>query len=233
MNKIFIHPPLEGEWKFLRPPGHHPFAFDFVQMGEQRVSSHDVRRFRFFVGKIAASSFYCWNKPVFSPVDGEVIRVGNNWPDHEHSNIWKTIQLWYNATYKFRPEEKNGSVDIRPNAGNHIMIQAEGGYIVFLAHLKNQSILVKEGQRIRRGEIIGSVGNSGNSTMPHLHINLFDQMHDPFKAVVLPFVFSSFKTLGDDGYWAEKRTSLPHVGELVRFHVETASGRININGALT
>lgn len=105
---ISIHPPLKGEWKFLRPPGHHPYAFDFVQLDDNRVSSHSEVTLQFFVNKISSDKFYCWSKPVYAPIDGTVIRVGNGWQDHEYTNIWKTIQIWYNATYRFRPKEENG-----------------------------------------------------------------------------------------------------------------------------
>ena len=218
MANISIHPPLKGEWKFLRPPGHHLYAFDFVQMDGKRKLSHNSNKLRFYISRIASNRFFCWNKPVFAPIDGKVIRVGNGWKDHEYTNIWKTIQLWYNATYKFKPKEENGRLDIRPNAGNYVMIQAKEGYIVFLAHLRNQSILVTEGEQVRQGQAIGMLGNSGNSTMPHLHINLFDQMDNPFKAEVLPFVFSSYETLDSDGLWVEAKSSIPKAGMFVRFH---------------
>lgn len=220
MANISIHPPLSGEWKFLRPPGHHPYAFDFVQMdAAKRKLSHSSGKLQFFVSRISSNRYFSWNKPIFSPIDGEVIRVGNGWKDHEYTNIWKTIQLWYNATYKFRPKEENGRLDIRPNAGNHIMIQAKEGYVVFLAHLRNQSILVMEGEQVRQGQEIGRLGNSGNSTMPHLHINLFDQMDNPYQAEVLPFVFGSYETLDSDGLWVEAKSSIPKAGTFVRFHV--------------
>ena len=218
METISIHPPLQGEWKILQPPGHHPDAFDFVQMDGKRKSSHDASKLRFFVGHIPSNRFFCWNQPVFAPIDGTVIRVGKGWQDNQYSNLWKTIQLWYNATYKFRPKEENGRLDIRPNAGNHVMIQAPDGHLVFLAHLRNQSISVTEGEQVKQGQPIGMVGNSGNSTMPHLHINVFDQMDDPFKAAVLPFVFSSFEVLDKTGKWVENKSSLPQAGTSVRFH---------------
>jgi hypothetical protein len=217
-ESISIHSPLDGEWKILRPYGHHPYAVDFVQTDDKRKSFHNENRFRFLVSHIPSSNFYCWNKPVFAPIDGMVIRVGNGWKDHVYTNIWKTIKLWYNATYKFRPMEENGRLEIRPNAGNHVMIESKEGYIVFLAHLRNQSILVTEGEEVRQRQIIGAVGNSGNSTMPHLHINLFDQMENPFKAEVLPFVFNNYEVFGSDGQWVESKSSLPRAGMFARFH---------------
>ncbi|MBI3481319.1 MAG: M23 family metallopeptidase [Nitrosomonadales bacterium] len=217
-EKITIRPPVDGEWKFLRPPGHHPYAFDFVQTDVQRRSTHRAARWRYFADRILSNEFHCWNQPVYAPIDGEVIGVGDGWPDHEYTNIWETVRIWYNATYKFRPKEKNGRLDIRPNAGNHVMIQAKQGHIVFLAHLRNQSVSVKEGQHVRQGEVIGRVGNSGNSTAPHLHINLFDQMANPFAAKVLPFVFDGYELLSAEGQWLRQILSAPKAGSFVRFN---------------
>lgn len=219
MGSISIFPPLDGEWKFLRPPGHHPYAFDFVQLDSNRQTTNSATKLRFFFGSIPADTFYCWGKPVYAPISGKVIRVGDGWEDHQATNIWKTIQLWYNATFRFRPKMENGHLDIRPNAGNHVMIEAEEGYIVFLAHLRNQSITVSEGAFVNRGDLIGKVGNSGNSTMPHLHINLFDQMTDPYSAQVLPFVFGKYEILNHDGNWSEQESSLPSPGDLVKFQL--------------
>ncbi len=220
VNKnISIHPPLDGEWRILRPPGHHPHAYDFVQIDGKGKSAQGKNGLRMFLGRIPKESYYCWSKPVFSPIDGRILRVGNGWGDHEYINIWNTIKLWYNATFRFRPKEKAGRLDIRPNVGNYVMIQAKEGHIVFLAHLKNQSIRVLEGSEVSRGEILGMVGNSGNSTMPHLHINLFDQMENPFNAKVLPFVFSGYESKDRNGQWMVKKWALPGVGELVRFHI--------------
>lgn len=213
-----IHPPLAGEWRLLRPPGHHPLAIDLVQMDDNHQFFHGASRRRFFLNGIASSRFQCWNKPVVSPVDGTVIRVGNGWMDHATSSVWKAAQLWFSARFLFRPKMKGGRLDIRPNAGNHVMIRTKQGPIVFLAHLRNQSIAVAEGQAVRQGEMIGMVGNSGNSTMPHLHLNLFDQMKDPFTAKLLPFVFTAYESLERDGGWTENAFSLPNGNAFLRFY---------------
>jgi hypothetical protein len=218
IHNITIHSPLKGEWKFLCPPGHHPYAFDFVQLDNNRKLIHEESPLRYLVSHISSKSYFCWNKPVFSPVDGTVIRIGNGWTDHEYNNIWTTISRWYSATFRFRPKEENGRLDIRPNAGNYVMIQAKEGYVVFLAHLRNRSISVTEGMPVRKGETVGMVGNSGNSTMPHLHINLFDQMENPYRAEVLPFIFSKYDSLDSNGHWIEHESSLPSAGMIVRFH---------------
>ncbi len=215
-SEISIDFPLKGEWRFLRPPGHHPFAFDFVQMESKMKRYFQKSKIRNIITHIPAEEYYCWEQPVYSPIDGEIIQIGTGWEDHTKTNIWKTIRLWYNATYKFRPKEIDGRLDIRPNAGNYVMIKAKEGYIVFLAHLKNGSTKVKKGDLVEMGDLIGNVGNSGNSSAPHLHINLFDQMDNPFQARVLPFVFNKYGELGNDNVWNKHILSVPKVKSFIK-----------------
>ena len=85
-------------------------------------------------------------------------------------------------------------------------------------HIRVQSILVKEGEYVKRSQEVGKLGSSGNSTMPHLHVNLFHQMDDLYSAKVLPFVFCDYMTLSLDGQWVENKLSIPRVETVVRFH---------------
>ncbi len=213
---ISIPFPLRGEWRFLRPPGHHPFAFDFVQMDKRQKRYCSKNSLLKLIGSVPANAYFCWDQPVYTPVSGRVIRAGIGWPDHQITNLLKTITLWYNATYRFRPKEVNGRLDIRPNAGNHVMIETQDGYIVFLAHLRDGSVPVSEGDVLKVGDLVGHVGNSGNSTAPHLHINLFDQMDDPYKAKVLPFVFDAYEELSGTGEWKKRTGSVPSIKSFIR-----------------
>ncbi len=224
-TKITIGAPIEGEWKFLRPPGHHPFAFDFVKVDYGKGKTNGKSLVHFILSRIPSEDYCCWKEQVYSPINGEIFRIGNGWHDHEFTNLWKTIRIWYNATYKFRPKKESGILDVRPNAGNYIMIKSDDGYIIFLGHLKNNSITVRQGQRVEQGEKLGLVGNSGNSTALHLHINLFDQMQDPFTAKVLPFVFVAFQVSTPQTKWASCTDSVPQVGALIKFN------RITINSS--
>lgn len=60
--------------------------------------------------------------------------------------------------------------DMMNPAGNFIELEYKG-YRVLMAHMMNGSIKVTAGQHVKRGEAVGRVGNSGNTTEPHLHIH--------------------------------------------------------------
>jgi hypothetical protein len=61
-----------------------------------------------------------------------------------------------------------------PAPGNHIWMSPAGcgDCMLLLAHLKKHSVVVRPGQVVSEGEVLGRVGNSGNSTEPHLHVHL-------------------------------------------------------------
>ena len=109
--------------------------------------------------------------------------------------------------------------------GNHVIIDIGGGYFAFYAHLKPGSIRVREGQRVRRGEVIGLVGNSGNSTEPHLHFHVSDS-NSPLGSEGIPYRQESFELVGRcTGFGAgctrdaatTRRREVPLGGALVRF----------------
>ena len=63
--------------------------------------------------------------------------------------------------------------------GNYISIGDENGNRHIFCHLKNNSIRVKEGQKVNRTTLIGLMGNTGNSTGVHLHYQLNDKNDNP------------------------------------------------------
>lgn len=76
--------------------------------------------------------------------------------------------------------------------GNMIAIQTDTRFFVVLAHLRQGTLRVKEGQVVSQGDLLAQVGNSGNTTMPHLHLQV--QTHvDPWHAKnrSVPFVFGT------------------------------------------
>lgn len=84
---------------------------------------------------------------VHSPCDGWVTRVVDGLPDQQ-------------------PSQRDAS---NP-AGNHVVVHCQGANVV-LAHLQRGSVAVREGEPVSEGQPLGKVGNSGNTSEPHLHIH--------------------------------------------------------------
>jgi murein DD-endopeptidase MepM/ murein hydrolase activator NlpD len=77
-------------------------------------------------------------------------------------------------------------------AGNHVVQDLGNGNYALYAHIKTDTVRVKPGDRLSRGQVIGSVGNTGNSTAPHLHFHVMSTP-DPLRSNGLPFVFTGFR----------------------------------------
>ena len=68
------------------------------------------------------------------------------------------------------PDQMPPQRDTENLAGNHIILACKGVEVI-LAHLRKESILVENGEVVQEGQLLGAVGNSGNTTQPHLHIH--------------------------------------------------------------
>jgi hypothetical protein len=111
----------------------------------------------------------CCGAPVLAPLTGKVTSVLDGIPD-------------------LPPE--NAAAD-NP-AGNHVVIHG-GEHFVLLAHLARGSVRVTEGDLVKAGQVVGACGNSGNSTDPHLHIQVqnrptFDMDDASLRTVPIRFI---------------------------------------------
>jgi murein DD-endopeptidase MepM/ murein hydrolase activator NlpD len=75
--------------------------------------------------------------------------------------------------------------------GNHVVQDIGNGRYAFYAHMQPGSITAKVGDVLKAGDVVGKLGNSGNSDAPHLHFHIMDSP-DPLRSNGLPFVFDSF-----------------------------------------
>ena len=75
--------------------------------------------------------------------------------------------------------------------GNHIVQDIGDGNYAFYAHLKTGSVKVKAGDQLSAGQVIASLGNTGNTDAPHLHFHVMSTP-DPLRSDGLPFVLSTF-----------------------------------------
>ena len=83
------------------------------------------------------------------------------------------------------------TVNIHNVDGNHIVVDVGNGFFAFYAHLQKSSVLVKPGQRVKRGQILAKLGNTGNTSAPHLHFHIMDSP-SVLGSNGLPYVIDSF-----------------------------------------
>jgi hypothetical protein len=80
-------------------------------------------------------------------------------------------------------------------AGNHVVLDIGHGVYAFYAHLPPGGATVKVGDTVTRGQVIGRVGNSGNTTEPHLHFHLM-RSPAPLTGDNVPFEIDNFTFAG-------------------------------------
>lgn len=93
--------------------------------------------------------YYCYGKEILTPADGEVVTMIDGVPDNA-------------------PGSMNGFSAV----GNCVILKHAEREFSVLAHLQPHSIVVKVGDKVRAGQLLGKCGNSGNSSEPHLHFHL-------------------------------------------------------------
>lgn len=122
------------------------------------------------------SSYVSYGAEVHSATAGKVVIVRNDMPEAPLGNLPPGLNL----------EE---------GAGNKVVVAAGHGHYVFYAHLQDGSVTVHPGERVKVGQTIGLLGNSGNSAGPHLH---FQVMNGPLSAGSngMPFRFTEFNLQG-------------------------------------
>jgi hypothetical protein len=64
------------------------------------------------------------------------------------------------------------SITLQNVDGNHVVLDLGGGFYAFYAHMRKGSVTVKPGDKVKRGQVIGKLGNSGNTSAPHLHFHI-------------------------------------------------------------
>lgn len=146
------------------------FASDFVRIDDQgRGGEGDLTR---------NESFFTFGEPVHAVAGGRVVRTLNNVPENTPLN-----------------EPPGDQFTPRTIVGNQVVLKLRNGRFAAYGHLQTGSVRVRRGQRVRRGEVIGRVGNSGQSGGAHLHFQLSDGP-DPLSSDGIPYVFRRFSLAG-------------------------------------
>jgi murein DD-endopeptidase len=109
--------------------------------------------------------------------------------------------------------------------GNHVIMDIGNGLFAFYAHMQPGSLRVKVGDKVARGQLLGLLGNTGNSSEPHLHFQI-SNANSELGSEGLPYAFASFEVQGkvqDDkasmfpGSPVKHETEIPTEDEIVRF----------------
>jgi hypothetical protein len=119
------------------------------------------------------TDFPAYGDPVLSVANGKVVDVVKGLPDAE-------------------PGVLDQDNTLKEAGGNHVILDIGGGRYAFYAHLKPGSVEVEEGDHVRSGQRIARLGNSGNTTAPHLHFHVMDAPLPLGADHNLPYVFDSF-----------------------------------------
>ena len=87
------------------------------------------------------------------------------------------------------------TVELSDAGGNYVVLDLGRNRFVHYAHLQQGSVTVRAGQRVRRGQVLGRMGNSGNTNGAHLHFNVVNRRRLE-EAEGLPYVFDAFVVRG-------------------------------------
>jgi len=177
---ILLELPFHGRWMARNSParrvpshGTHllgtTYAIDFIPVDDAGQSAR--RTWRSFLATERPERFHGFGAPILAPADGVVVIAHDGEPDHEARRSQLAL-----LSYAFgqAARVRAGASAI---AGNHVVIAlASGGPYVLLAHLRAGSVRVRHGDTVRVGAVLGACGNSGNSTRPHVHVQVTDSV---------------------------------------------------------
>lgn len=129
---------------------------NFQRFGIDIVIVDDQGRFYRHDGSIP-TMWFGWGRPVLAAASGTVAAVHDGQPDNQ---IIGDVDKWLDRDMTKNP---------MTSYGNYVLIQHSPGEYSLVGHLMQGSVTVRQGQRVRQGDVIGAIGNSGASGGVHVH----------------------------------------------------------------
>lgn len=126
------------------------YAIDFIQIDDKGGS--------FQGDEHKNTSYYCYGQDALAVANGKVVAVQDGVPENIPHHDKLAIEL-----------------SLQNLPGNNVVIDVGQGRYACYGHLIPGSIKVKVGDQVKRGQVIAKVGNSGNSSEPHLHFHVVDK----------------------------------------------------------
>jgi murein DD-endopeptidase MepM/ murein hydrolase activator NlpD len=152
------------------------FAIDWIRV--------DTEGRLFKGGMDQLSSYPFFGVPVYAAAGGTVVEATDGMPEQV-------------------PGPPKG-VTVETLAGNHIVVDMGDGNFALYAHIKTGTVAVKVGDHVKTGDVLGHLGNTGNSSAPHLHFHVMDGP-SPLASRGLPYEIEGFASQGrldgDDGFF--------------------------------
>jgi hypothetical protein len=123
-------------------------------------------------------SYPCYGDDILAIADGSVVSTLNTLDDQIPGTL---------------PDPK--TITVQNVDGNHVVLDIGNGFFAFYAHMQKGSVTVRPGDQVKRGQVLGKLGNSGNTSAPHLHFHI---MSGPsvLGSNGLPYVIDRFQLAG-------------------------------------
>ncbi|WP_371778296.1 M23 family metallopeptidase [Streptosporangium subroseum] len=197
IREVVLSLPFTGLWlarnsPARRVPSHgtdllgERYAIDFIGV-DHRHRTADRRDWRTFLATEPAERFFAYGRPILAPADGVVVAVHDGEIDHAGRRSQPAL-VPYALGQAARLRQ-----GIEAIAGNYLIIALrDSGAFVALVHLRAGSIRVALGEEVTTGQPIADCGNSGNSTQPHVHVQVMDSP-DLSVARGVPMAFRRFR----------------------------------------
>jgi hypothetical protein len=147
------------------------FAIDWEQIGADHRLVHgtDLKDVK---------SYNIYGKDVIAVADGTVVDSRNDLAEQVPGNLPVGLPI----------DEADG---------NFVVLQMDNGAYALFAHMQPGSVTVSKGAKVKRGDVLGKVGNSGNTSAPHLHFHVMDGP-SPLLSNGLPYVIDQFTMTATD-----------------------------------
>jgi len=218
-TEIVLSLPFDGRWLVQNSPARRipshgtdlwgeRYAIDFVGVNDRHRTA-DRRDWRTLVSTEPPQRFVSFGRPVLAPADGTVVAVHDGETDHPARRSQLAL-IPYAFGQAGRLRAGIGAI-----AGNHVVLELrDSGMYAALVHLRASSLRVAVGDVVRTGQQLAECGNSGNSTQPHLHIQVMDS-RDPARAQGVPMVFENFREWPRGGRAVVREKGMPAEGSVV------------------
>jgi hypothetical protein len=151
------------------------YAIDWKQIKDGATFSGDPRDTR---------SYYAYGRPVLAVADGRVVTARDGLPDNIPGH-----------GESFRPAVP---ITMETVTGNTIALDLGGGQFAYYMHLRPESLRVKAGDHVHRGQVLARIGSSGDSREPHLHFEVTNSSR-PLAGEGVPYLIDRYRCVGAGG----------------------------------